>query len=108
MDVQAVLCNKSWQVFNDTGEKEIYIFQPNGGLIISVDGQVINATWQYIQANQSIIINSGISIMLHPSFLDNNIFALQQDGTDRFLFLMDEANRISFAPKSLTDLSNYF
>ena len=26
LDVKALLCNKSWQVFNDSGVKEIYIF----------------------------------------------------------------------------------
>lgn len=32
LDAKAILCNKSWQVFNNSGEKEIYIFQENSSL----------------------------------------------------------------------------
>ena len=38
LDVKAILCNKSWLVFNDSGDKELYIFQENGSLITSVNG----------------------------------------------------------------------
>ena len=37
LDVKALLCNKSWQVFNDSGVKEIYIFQEDGSLIILME-----------------------------------------------------------------------
>ena len=30
LDVKTVLCNKSWWIFNDSGDKELYIFQENG------------------------------------------------------------------------------
>ena len=30
LDVKTVLCNKTWFVFNNSGEWEIYIFQENG------------------------------------------------------------------------------
>lgn len=36
LDVKTILCNKSWFIFNDTGDKELYIFQENGSLIASV------------------------------------------------------------------------
>lgn len=28
LDAKTILCNKSWWVFNDSGEKEVYIFNP--------------------------------------------------------------------------------
>lgn len=109
LDVKTILCNKSWLIFNDTGDKELYIFQENGSLIISVNGEVINATWQYVPANKSIIFSfKEHSYMLHPSFLDKNIFALQQDGTNRYAFMIDEKQSQSFQPKSLTELKSYF
>ena len=109
LDVKTILCNKSWLIFNDTGDKELYIFQENGSLIASVNGEVINATWQYVPANKSIILSfKGQSYMLHPSFLDKNIFALQQDGTNRYAFMIDEKQSQSFQPKSLTELKSYF
>ena len=50
LDAKTILCNKSWRIFNDSGEKEIYIFQEDGSLIISLNGKVTHATWQYIPA----------------------------------------------------------
>ena len=46
--------------------------------------------------------------MLHPSFFDKTIFALQQDGTNRYAFMIDEKQSHSFQPKSLTELNTYF
>ena len=109
LDVKAILCNKSWLVFNDSGDKELYIFQENGSLITSVNGSVINATWLYISANNSLVISfKEQSYMLHPSFKDDIIFALQQDGTERFVFMIEERQSNSFHPKSLKELTAYF
>lgn len=109
LDVKTVLCNKSWLIFNDTGDKELYIFQENGSLIASVNGNVFNGNWQYISANKSIIISfKEKSYMLHPSFFDKTIFALQQDGTNRYAFMIDEKQSQFFQPKSLTELNSYF
>lgn len=46
--------------------------------------------------------------MLHPSFKDDIIFALQQDGTERFVFMIEESQSNSFHPKSLKELTTYF
>ena len=32
LDAKAILCNKTWRVFSDTGEKEVYIFMEDGKL----------------------------------------------------------------------------
>ena len=109
LDVKTILCNKSWLVFNDTGNKELYIFQENGNLIASINGNVHNGNWQYISANKSIILSfKEQSYMLHPSFFDKTIFALQQDGTNKYAFMIDEKQSQSFQPKSLTELNSYF
>lgn len=109
LDVRTVLCNKSWWVFNDCGEKEVYIFEGDGSLIISLSGKVTNATWKYIAANKSLIISGNEqSYMLHPAFMDGVIFVLQLDGTNECSFMIDEGNTVSFKPKSLTDLNLYF
>lgn len=109
LDVKAILCNKSWLIFNDSGDKELYIFQENGSLITSVNGSVINATWQYISANNSLVISfKEQSYMLHPSFKDDVIFVLQLDGTEKFAFMIEESQSNSFHPKSLKELTAYF
>lgn len=109
LDVQTILCSKSWWVFNDSGEKETYIFQEDGSLIISLSGKVTNASWKFIPVNKSLIISSSDqSYMLHPSFIDSNILSLQKDGTDEYSFLIDESQKALFAPKSFKDITNYF
>ena len=108
LDVEAILCSKSWSVFNDSGCKEIYLFQHDGSLIISISGEVTNATWKYIPVNQSILISTkNGSYMLHPAFVDDVIFALQLDGTNQYSFMIDELQRDTFAPKSLSDIEKY-
>lgn len=109
LDVRTILCNKPWLIFNDCGDKELYIFQEDGSLIASVNGNVTNAKWQYIPANKSLIASfKEQSYMLHPAFFDNTIFALQQDGTDRYVFMIDEQQSKSFHLKSLSELNSYF
>lgn len=109
LDVKAVICNKSWNIFNDSGEKEIYIFQEDGSLIISNNGKVTDGSWKYIPANKSIIINGNDqSYMLHPAFMDEVIFALQVDGTQLYTFLIDESNKQAFEPKTYSELLQYF
>lgn len=109
LDAQAALCDKPWTVFNDEGVKQLFIFQPDGTLLITTNGIVSNSTWKYISANRSIVISSeDKSIMFHPAFLDDVVFALQQDGDGSCLFMIDERNQQSFLPRSMTELSEYF
>ena len=109
LDVKTILCNKSWWIFNDCGDKEIYIFQENNTLIISINGNVTNASWKYIQTNRSLIItNKELSYMLHPAFLNDKIFALQKDGTEQYSFMILEEQLNDFHPKTLLDLMLYF
>ncbi len=109
LDVKTTLCNKSWWVFNDSGAKSIYIFQENGDLYITTNGIGIKGSWQYVTANQTVIINSENAVMMfHPSFIDNNILALTLDGTNDCAFLIDENNKEHFTPNCLSDLANYF
>lgn len=109
LDVKVVLCNKSWIVFNNSGEKETYIFQENGNLIISLNGEVTNATWQYISANKSLIISGNEqSYMVHAAYVDDILFVLQIDGTQNCAFLIDENNKQYFLPQTYNDIKQYF
>lgn len=108
-DVQATLCNKSWWVFNDAGEKEIYIFEEDKSLIISVNGIVTKGSWKYLSANKSLLIETTNStVMLRPAFVDFTILSMQLDGTDNYAFLIDETNKELFHPNTLTQIIEYF
>lgn len=108
-EIRKCLCGKAWQVFNNSGDKEVYIFQEDGSLIISINGNITRGSWQYLSVYNSIAISaSNQEYMVHPAFLDNILFALQVDGTENYAFLIDQQNALNFAPKSLDDLHQYF
>ena len=108
LDAKAVLCNKSWQVFNNSGEKEIYIFQEDGSLIISINGKAIIAKWSFITANDTVLISHNeSSFMMKPFFNDDKLFVLQLDGTNEYSFLIDESIKASFRAKTLNELELY-
>ena len=109
LDTTAILCDKSWIVFNDEGVKILFIFQSDGTLLVSQNGVVTNQTWSYIKANASLVINNnGQSYLLHPAFMDDIIFALQQDGTEHHLFMIDEAHIGKIQQFTLEYLNQYF
>lgn len=109
LDVQTAICNKSWWVFNDSGEKELYIFNEDGTLDVSFGGRVTEGKWRYVSANKSIIVSANSeSFMLDPAFIDNAIFALKLNGTDQYVFMIDENNTASFAPSTYKELMEYF
>ena len=109
LDAKAVLSNKAWVVFNDEGEKQVYIFQEDGTVLITTNGIGSVKTWKYIPANKSILINGDGNrfVMLRTAFVDKNILAFQLDGTDRYAFMIDENNKALFAPKTLEELNVY-
>lgn len=109
LDVKTIICDKAWQVFNDSGEKELYIFNTDGTVLITLNGVVTHGTWQFIAANDSLIITAANqSYMVHPAFLDDCLFALQVDGTDQVAFLIDQKNSQSFAPQTYQQVIDYF
>ena len=109
LDAKTVLSNKAWVVFNDEGEKQVYIFQEDGTVLITTNGIGSVKTWKYIPANKSILINGEDNsfVMLRTAFVDENILAFQLDGTDRYAFMIDENNKALFAPKTLEELNTY-
>lgn len=109
LDVKGALCGKSWEVFNDEGVKQLFIFNTDGTLLITTNGKVVKSSWQYISANSSVLITTDDeTTMFHPAFYDNIIFALQQDGVERYLFMVDEKDRQVFPELTLQSLTSYF
>lgn len=109
LDVKTNLCNKTWLVFNDEGEREVFIFNEDGTMIISCNSLVTNSSWKYIPSNNSIVITTPKqAYMLHPAFINGIVFALQLDGVEQYSFLITEQNAQHFEPKTLTQLLDYF
>lgn len=109
LDAMALLCDKSWVVFNDEGKMQEMIFQKSGRLIMSVDGAVSNFQWEYLRENRNILLTTDVSTtMLQPSFQDENILALKVSGQERYMFLIDRKQLGSFVAKTLSELQAYF
>lgn len=93
LDVKSFLCNKTWRVFSDTNEKEVYIFMEDGKLIISINGVVVIGTWMYISANQSLVISgNNQNYLVHP-LIYNDLMVLNVDGTNQCGFLLDNTKK---------------
>ena len=108
LDVKASLCGKSWDVYNDEGVKQLFIFNEDGSLLITNNGKVSNVSWQFIPQNSSIlIISEDETIMFRPAFYNKDIFALQQDGVERYLLMIDEEKKSLFPNLSLNTLADY-
>lgn len=109
LDVKTMICDKTLLVFNEMGNKESLHFMGDGTLISSVNGVAQQGTWRYIPSNKSLLISiKDEGLLLHPAFIDDALIVLQQYGTNRFAFMIDEAKCDTSIPKSLSDLDGYF
>lgn len=109
LNIKATLCNRSWCVFNDQGIKMLYIFQNDGSLIISINGVVAKSKWEYIKANKTLLIeDDSQSLLFHPAFIDDTLFALQQDGTEKYLLMINEQKQEEFIQMTLEAVCKYF
>lgn len=108
LDVKAALCGNSWEVFNDEGVKQLFIFNEDETILITNNGKVLNAKWKFVPQNSSILITTDEeALMFRPAFFNKDIFALKQDGVERYLFLIDEVKKPDFHDLSLAFLTTY-
>ena len=107
LDAKTILCNKTWRVFSDTGEKEVYIFMEDGKLVISVNGAAVIGSWMYIPANQSLVISgNNQNFLVHP-IICNNVLALALDGSNQCCFLLDSTKEELDKINSLRSIESY-
>lgn len=108
-DVESLLCNRTWNMFSDTDETEVYVFQDDGSVFITKHGVGEQAKWNWLSENNSLIINrDGHVLLLHPEYIDKSILALSLDGTNNLAFLIDQSNKSALAAKSQDQLEQYF
>ena len=107
LNVKSLLCEKTWIVFHEE-TKVIFIFQKGGSLIVSQNGEASKGQWEYIKSNKTILIEAeGVMLLLHPTFVDDVLFVLQQDGTDTYLILIDEEKIDKFVQKTTATINDY-
>ena len=93
LDNLTLLTNQHWVVLDElTNSKTVYIFRANGELLISTNGKVSKAKWEYLGQNTLLIdLKSGESYLFKHGFFDHNIFALKIDGKEEYAFLINES-----------------
>ncbi len=85
------LTNYNWIMLDEiSGFKTTYFFRQNGELIISVNGKVEKASWEYLDDSSILIDIRKQYYMLRHGFCDENILALKIDGTEEYAIFINE------------------
>lgn len=74
---------------NDT--RVLYIFRPNSDLLISRDGVVEKAKWEYLGQNTLLLETKEKSYLFKQEFNDGMIMALRIDGKPEYALLVNES-----------------
>lgn len=88
---KGVLVDKPWIVIGTNNEIEKLIFKRNNELVISKQGKVRMATWEYFPEAKALLIDRiEDKILLQEKFVDENLVILNIDSTDDFFLLANE------------------
>lgn len=92
LDKKELLIDQPWVLINDDGNKQQYIFERDGKLIMSLNGQVQYGRWRYISAAKSLIIDrEKDSLLLNHEFFTDGVCILKRDGNiDKPWMLVNE------------------
>ena len=91
LDNITLLTNQHWVVIDEINNaKNVYIFRNNQELLISQNGKVEKAKWEYLGNNALLIDRKDDSYLFKHGFFDENILALKIDGKEEYAFLVNE------------------
>lgn len=91
LDNLTLLTNQHWVVIDEIKDsKYVYIFRSNNELLISQNGIVEKAKWEYIGNNSLLIDRIEESYLFKQGFFDENILALKVDSKNEYAFLINE------------------
>jgi len=92
LDNLTLLTNQHWVVIEEINEsKTVYIFRQNNELLISQNGLVEKAKWEYLGNNSLLIDMKQESYLFRHGFFDENILALKIDSKNEYAFLVNES-----------------
>lgn len=105
LDNLTLLTNQHWVVMDDIDKsKNVYIFRQNNELLISQNGIVEKAKWEYLGHNSILIDRKKESYLFKHGFFDENILALKIDSKNEYAFLVNESK----FDKELNTLSSVY
>jgi hypothetical protein len=107
LDELVKLSNHHWVSLDEIGNsKVVYIFRPENKLIISENGIVQRASWEYLGNGSMVIETIEGNYLLRQGFLDDNILAFKLDSTDRYVIFVNET-RFDKELNNLTDVEQF-
>jgi hypothetical protein len=91
LDDLTLLTNQHWVVLDELNNaKNVYIFRNNNELLISSNGKVEKAHWEYLGNNSLLIDRKDESLLFKHGFFDENVMALKIDGKEEYALLVNE------------------
>ena len=93
LDRKELLVDQPWVLLDENSNKQQYIFERDGKLIMSLNGKVQYGMWRYIAAAKSLVIDRGEndSLLLNHTFVSQGACILKKDGfTDDPWILVNE------------------
>lgn len=91
LDNLTLLTNQHWVMIDElNNDKIVYIFRTNNELLLSKNGKVEKAKWEYLGNNSLLIDTNEESFLFKHGFFDENILALKIDNKNEYMFLINE------------------
>src|SRR5664279_2301059 len=91
LDNLTLLTNQHWVVGDEiANSKTVYIFRSNNELLISKNGEVEKAKWEYLGNNSLLLDLKDKSYLFRHGFFDENVLALKVDGREEYALMVNE------------------
>ena len=91
IDDETILKNQHWVLLDEKGiTGTTYIFRDKKQLLVSIDGDVCEGTWEYL-TNDKILINlNGKMLLYRNQYFDDKILTLKKDNSEIYSVLINE------------------
>lgn len=88
---QEIFIDFPWVYIDHLANQHKYIFRRDGKLILSLNGKVVEGSWEYLNNANSLLINRGQDmILLNQVFIERGVMVLKQDGIADLMILGNE------------------
>lgn len=91
LDNLTMLTNQHWVSIDDIlSTKTVYIFRSSNELLISKNGKVEKAKWEYLGNKSLLIDKTNDSYLFKHGFFDENVLALKVDSSEEYAVFVNE------------------
>jgi len=99
--------NQNWVMVNDISLMKVtYIFRDNGVLLISENGIIKRAKWEYLNSDSIILDIDAKSLLVQQAFKSAEVLVLNLDGSNQYSFFINES-KYNGTINSFPDLEAY-